>query len=72
MIVGERSTGSVIIRDLPLLIQPVGKHYLNAKLLANCHTCLYGNPTSQRFGVRPPTLEECFALEEVELPAREI
>ena len=76
----EHVTGHVIsksawvdyYKNQKLLLQPVGKHYLNAQLLANCYTCLYGNQVSQRFGVRPPTLEEYFAMEEVEVPARVI
>ena len=59
-------------KNQKLLLQPVGKHYLNAQLLANCHTCMYGNQVSQRFRVCPPTLEEYFAMEEVEVPARVI
>ena len=55
-------------KNQKLLLQPVGKHYLNAQLLANCCTCLYGNQVSQGFDVRPPTLEEYFAMEEMELP----
>ena len=31
--------------------------YFAASLLRNCHTCLYGNNTSQYFDMVPPTLE---------------
>jgi len=57
-------------KNQKLLLQPVGKHYLNAQLLGNCYTCLYGNQVNRWFGLRPPTLEEYFAMEEVEVPAR--
>ena len=30
-------------KNQKLLLQPVGKHYLNAQLLANCYMCLFGN-----------------------------
>ena len=46
--------------------------YINDEMMANCLTCLYGNLVSERFGVRPPTLEEYFAMDEVEVPARVI
>ena len=29
-----------------VLLQPIGKYYLVAALLTNCHTCLYGSQTS--------------------------
>ena len=37
-----------------------GKIYAVCGLLTNAHTCLYGNNTSNLFGVEPPTLEEYF------------
>ena len=40
-----------------ILLQPIGKYYLVAALLTNCHTCLYGSQTSTFFGVEPPSLE---------------
>ena len=33
-------------RNNKVLLQPVGKYYLVAALLTNCHTCLYGSQTS--------------------------
>ena len=39
------------------LLQPVGKYYMVASLLVNCHTCLYGSLTSTFFNLQPPTLE---------------
>ena len=40
-----------------VLLQPVGKYYLVATLLTNCHTCLYGSQTSTFFDLQPPALE---------------
>ena len=40
-----------------ILLQPVGKYYLVATILANCHTCLYGSQTSKFVDVSPPELE---------------
>lgn len=40
-----------------VLLQPVGKYYMVASLLTNCHTCLYGLQTSSFFDVAPPSLE---------------
>ena len=40
-----------------VILQPVGKHFLVASLLINCHTCLYGSLTSTYFDVSPPSLE---------------
>ncbi len=41
-----------------LFLQPLGKYFTAATLLANCHTCLYGSEILSYFGVTPPTLEE--------------
>ena len=38
--------------------QPVGIFYLNAVLLANCHSCLYGNQTARYFNIPTPDLED--------------
>ena len=40
-----------------VLLQPVGKYFVVASLLINCHTCLYGSLTSTYFDVSPPSLE---------------
>jgi hypothetical protein len=32
--------------------------YQVATILANCHTCLYGSPTSEYFGLQPPSVDE--------------
>ena len=44
-------------RNNKVLLQPIGKYYLVAALLTNCHTCLYGSQTTTFFGVEPPSLE---------------
>lgn len=44
-------------KNLKMLLQPIGKYYLVGTLLTNCHTCLYGSPTSTYFDVEPPSLE---------------
>ena len=41
-------------KNLKILLQPIGKYYLVAAVLANCHTCLYGSQTSTFFGLDPP------------------
>ena len=45
-------------KNLKILLQPIGKYYLVAAVLANCHTCLYGSQTSIFFGLDPPELED--------------
>lgn len=44
-------------KNFKVLLQPVGKLYRVAALLANCHTCLYGSQTGQSFELDPPNLE---------------
>ena len=44
-------------KNLKVLLQPVGKYYLVATVLINCHTCLYGSQTSNYFSLDPPSLE---------------
>ena len=44
-------------KNLKVLLQPVGKYYLVASILINCHTCLYGSQTSTFFNLQPPSLE---------------
>ena len=39
-------------------LQPLGKMFVVAALLTNCHTCLNGSSTSNVFGLAPPLLEE--------------
>ena len=44
-------------KNQKILLQPVGKYYLVASILINCHTCLYGSLAGTFFGVDPPSLE---------------
>ena len=44
-------------RNNKILMQPIGKHYLVAALLTNCHTCLDGSLASSFFNCTPPSLE---------------
>ena len=44
-------------KNLKVLLQPIGKYYLVAVILINCHTCLYGSQTGTYFNLDPPTLE---------------
>ncbi|KAJ2967557.1 hypothetical protein NUW54_g13473 [Trametes sanguinea] len=43
-----------------MLLSPVGSYYRVATLLTNAHTCIYGNQTSHKFNLQPPSLEEYF------------
>lgn len=45
-------------KNQKMLLQPVGKYYLVAALLTNCHSCLYSNQIATSFGLPSPTLEE--------------
>ena len=47
-------------KNLKLHLMPIGKIYLVATLLTNCHTCLYGSAMSSLLGTDPPTLGEYF------------
>lgn len=44
-------------KNLKLRLQPVGKYYLVATILTNCHTCCYGSQVSTFFDSTPPSLE---------------
>ena len=44
-------------KNLKLHLQPLGKLYKVAVILMNCRCCLYGNQTSQFFGINPPTID---------------
>ena len=44
-------------RNLRVLLQPVAKYYLVGALLTNFRACLYGNSTSEFFGLETPDLE---------------
>ena len=45
-------------KNQKLYLQPVTSYFLIATLLTNCHSCLYGNQTSQYFQVPTPDLED--------------
>lgn len=47
-------------RQMKLNLSAVGKMYIVCGLLQNAHTCLYGNLTSSKFDLQPPSLEEYF------------
>jgi len=44
-------------KNQKVFLQPIGRMYVVAALLANCHTCVYGSQTSIYFNCAPPTLE---------------
>ena len=41
---------------------PVGRMYRVAVLLANAHSCFYGNQSSLYFNIEPPSIEEDFRI----------
>ena len=43
-------------RNNKVLLQPIGKYYIVAALLTNCHSCMYGSLTSSFFGIPAPSL----------------
>ena len=45
-------------KNLKLLLQPVGKYYLVATVLTNCHTCFYGSEVNDIFESDSPSIEE--------------
>lgn len=47
-------------KNIKIGLSAVGKMYITCALLQNAHTCLYGNNTSQYFGIPPPSLEDYF------------
>ena len=47
-------------KNLKIQLSSVGKIYVVCALLRNALTCLYGNQTSDFFGLEPPTLQEYF------------
>ena len=44
--------------NLKIALSSVGKMYVVCALIRNALTCLYGNETSNYFGLEPPTLQE--------------
>ena len=47
-------------KNLKIQLSCVGKIYVVCALLRNALTCLYGNQTSNFFGLEPPTLQGYF------------
>jgi len=47
-------------KNLKIDLSSVGKMFVVSALLRNAITCLYGNETSDYFGIAPPTLEQYF------------
>lgn len=45
-------------KNIKLFLSPIGKWYIVAVLLTNCHTCLYGSETSHFFHLDPPSLHD--------------
>lgn len=45
-------------KNLKIGLQQVGNYYKVAVLFSNCHSCLYGNQTSDYFRCSVPTLDE--------------
>ena len=48
------------IKNLKIGLSSVGKMYVVCALVRNAITCLYGNTTSDYFGIEKPTLEQYF------------
>lgn len=48
-------------KNLKIGMSSVGKMYIVCALLRNAITCLYGNKTSEFFGLAPPTLQTYFS-----------
>lgn len=44
-------------RNLRIGLSPIALYYKVGILLSNCRSCLYGNETAAKFGVKPPSLE---------------
>ena len=47
-------------KNIKIGLSAVGIMYITCALLQNAHTCLYGNSTSQYFGIPPPNPEDYF------------
>ena len=48
-------------KNLKIELSSVGKLYMVSAILRNALTCLYGNQTSQFFGLDPPHIHDYFA-----------
>lgn len=47
--------------NLKIGLSTVGKMYIVCALIRNAITCMYGNQTSDYFGLEPPTVNEYFS-----------
>ena len=47
--------------NLKLGLSAVGKMYIVCSIIQNALTCMYGNQTSEYFGMQPPTVQEYFS-----------
>jgi hypothetical protein len=57
-------TYTTFAKQLVLAKQAVGQFFIVAVLLTNCYTCMNGsNQTSEKYGIRPPTLYEYLCQE---------
>ena len=45
-------------KNAKIRLQPVGKYYIVATVLTNCHTCLYESQVNSFFNSSPPSLED--------------
>jgi len=45
-------------RNQKLNLQPIGRYFVVAAILTNCHTCCYGSMISRFFLCEPPTVAE--------------
>lgn len=44
--------------NMRLFGSPVGRYFVNAVIIANCHTCMNGSLVGQYFGVAAPSIHE--------------
>ena len=44
--------------NLKIGLSAIGKMYVVCALIRNALTCLYGNQTSDYFGIHPPTIQQ--------------
>ena len=47
--------------NLKIGLSAIGKMYVVCALIRNALTCLYGNQTSDYFGIDPPTIQQYFS-----------
>lgn len=47
-------------KNMKLYLMPMGKIYIVAALMTNCHTCLYGSAINKLFNLTAPSLQRYF------------